>query len=52
MSRERVDIARRRTLAEAEQRPVIRMNADLELRRIQKIDRWIKAISSDPRRTW
>lgn len=41
-----------RATAKEQQRKVLRVNCDLDLKKIKKIETWIKHIHRDSRRTW
>ena len=49
---ERVRVAEARTAAKEQQRKVLRVNCDLDLKRIDRIEKWLEHIYKDTRRTW
>ena len=52
LSDERDRVASQREIAKEEQRKVLRVDCDLDLKRIDRINKWVEHIYNDSRRTW
>jgi hypothetical protein len=52
LERERAIVIERRAIAKAEQRKVLRVDCDLDIKRIDRIQTWLQNIYKDSRRTW
>ena len=52
LTAERERVVEQRGVAKEQQRKVLRVDCDLDLKRIDKIDRWLENIYKDARRTW
>jgi hypothetical protein len=47
-----VTVPEQRAIAKEQQRKVLRVECDLDLKRIAKIEMWLNVIFNDKRRTW
>jgi hypothetical protein len=52
LAAERTKVAEVRSTAQEQQRKVLRVNCDLDLKRIDRIEKWLEHIYKDTRRTW
>ena len=52
LSEERARVVEKRELAKEQQRKVLRVDCDLDLKRIDRINKWVEHIHKDTRRTW
>ena len=52
LEQERVRVTEQRAIAKEQQRKVLRVECDLDLKRIAKIEMWLNVIFNDKRRTW
>ena len=52
LSEERTRVVEQRKIAKEQQRKVLRVDCDLDLKRIDKINTWVEHIHKDTRRTW
>lgn len=52
LAEEQTRVEATRQLAKEGQRKALRVNCDLDLKRIEKIDRWCELVKKDPRREW
>ena len=52
LTSEREQLQETRAMAKAEQRKVLRVNCDLDIKRIDKIMPWTELVLKDSRRTW
>lgn len=52
LTSEREQLQETRAMAKAEQRKVLRVNCDLDIKRIDKIMPWTELVLKDGRRTW
>ena len=41
-----------RASAKEQQRKVLRVNCEMDLKRVAKVEMWLEHIHKDPRRTW
>ena len=51
-NQERERVTELRTVAKAQQRKVLRVNCDLDLKRIDRLQTWIETVLQDSRRQW
>ena len=52
LERKRASVLEQRAIAKAEQRKVLRVDCDLDIKRIDRIEGWLQNIYKDGRRTW
>ena len=52
LGREVLEVVELRAIAKEQQRKVLRVNCDLDLKRIERLSKWIDTATQDPRREW
>ena len=52
LAAKREEVVELRAIAKEQQRKVLRVNCDLDLKRIERLSKWIDTATQDPRREW
>ena len=52
LAKERIELQETRKIAKAERRKVLKVNCELDIKKIDKILPWTELVLKDPNRTW